>query len=222
MKSRPILFSSSMSLAIRREVNPKTQTRRIIKPQPPFCGDRAIPSPTVEGSWSFSASQSQKAALRNFPMRCPYGVPGDFLYVKEAWKTRAIFDDLKPVDIGNRVGKDVLYLSDNQFADLSGCREEFIPGRYRHARFMPYWASRTTLEITNVRVERLQDISEEDAIAEGIRVDECNHVIREDDINWGGAVSEYAALWSEINGKDSWSSNPWVWVVLFKKLERAA
>jgi hypothetical protein len=78
--------------------------------------------------------------------------------------------------------------------------------------------SRITLEITEVRVERLNDISEADALAEGIEVDENGHAVRAGDIAWGGARTAFADLWESINGDNSWTANPWVWVVGFRRV----
>ena len=78
---------------------------------------------------------------------------------------------------------------------------------------------RILLEITDVRVEKLQDISEADAQAEGVKVDGNGHAVRDDVVNVGGARTAFAELWESINGPDSWAANPWVWVVAFRRIE---
>ncbi len=126
---------------------------------------------------------------------CPYGgKPGDLLYVREAWTTLSLFDSLPPREIDHRAR--IEYLA-------SGKRTS---GRYRHARFMCRWMSRITLELTDVRVERLQDISKEDAAAEGF---ERTPHVPIDSRDW------YRNLWESINGAGSWDENPWVWVLDF-------
>ena len=91
--------------------------------------------------------------------------------------------------------------------------------RWRPSIHMPRWASRITLEIVSVRAERLQDISEADALAEGVEIDESGHATRADGIAVGGARTAYAELWESINGPGSWAANPWVWVVEFRRVE---
>lgn len=189
MTERPVLFSAPMVRAIL--AGTKTQTRRVVKPQP---------------------EERLHAIWKRFPHQsgCPYGVPGDRLWVRETWAPFEFCYEQRPSDLPR--GIKIVYLAD-QKQRLSG-------DTYRPSIHMPRWASRLTLEVVSVRVERVQEISEADAIAEGIAVDECNHVVREPhDINWGGAVAEYGTLWNKINGKRAgcaWEDNPWVWVVEFK------
>lgn len=178
MKERPILFSAPMVRAILD--GSKTQTRRVVKLQTPKAA--SISDFCVDG-------------IR--VGRCPYGQPGDRLWVREAW---ADCDKL------------VRYYATD---DVHPLRKK------RPSIHMPRWASRITLEVTGVRVERLQDISEGDCIDEGI-----GQVVQErlpkfevrgeyDAIDIE-PVEEYRDLWESINGPDSWGANPWVWVVKFK------
>jgi hypothetical protein len=174
MKERPILFSGPMVRAILD--GRKTQTRRVVKLRNDSCGDPIMP---------------------NDPrMPCPFGGPGDRLWVKETHGPSA----------GGMV-----YRADGGTACPDG-------GKWRPSIFMPRWASRITLEVTGVRVERLQDISQADAMAEGVTqgvyrgltgsiVATC-----EDQV-----VEGYRELWQSINGPGSWDANPWVWVVEFKR-----
>jgi hypothetical protein len=125
--------------------------------------------------------------------------------VREAWQALPEYDHLKPSEVP--VGSGIIHL-----AERENCQWD---SRYRHARFMPRWASRITLEITNVRVERLQDISEADAQAEGCR----GPVSKETMWETGLVPSEaFERLWTQINGLDSWAANPWVWVIEFKRV----
>ncbi len=175
MKERPILFSAPMVRAILD--GSKTQTRRVVKLQTPKAA--SISDFCVDG-------------IR--VGRCPYGQPGDRLWVREAW---ADCDKL------------VRYYATD---DVHPLRKK------RPSIHMPRWASRITLEVTGVRVERLQDISFSDARAEGIVV--------QPDGGWGLADSthyhftdprvSYWSLWEAINGPGSVDANPWVWVVEYK------
>lgn len=220
MKERPILMHA-------RSVNGilagrKTQTRRIISKQPPAGYDRHAWFDAPVYGWTYQDFPAEEW----FTVKCPYGVVGDRLWVREEWKARAVFDGLKPVDIGQRVGKDILYLADGTIANISGVRESFVPGRYRQARYMPHWVSRLTLEITGIRVERLQDITEQDAKAEESYLNKCEcfpkprtpieSMMKQTWCHQHG--SEFKTLWDDTNGKSAWDRNDWVWVVDFRRL----
>jgi hypothetical protein len=143
--------------------------------------------------------------------RCPYGQPGDELWVRESWEWNG---DL-PVFEQIRSGK-VWYKADPKSTNPSI--------RWRPSIHMPRWASRITLEVVSVRVERLKDISEQDALAEGVdmqqRIEmyfapgiECVTVIMKPRT----ALEAYAALWESIHGAGSWEANPWAWVLEFAR-----
>lgn len=182
----------------------KTQTRRIVKPQPlhvtPFMTGQLGGEKTPTGEFGLHLNNDRVIEKH---VRCPYGQPGDRLWVREACYVESI-------GTANGYGRHILYRATDQDAPVS---------KWTPSIHMPRWASRITLEVVSVRVERLNDISEGDAIAEGIAVDELNHVIREDGINWGGSIGEFANLWESINGPGSWEANPCVWVVEFKRIE---
>ena len=220
MKERPILFSAPMVRALL--AGTKTQTRRVLKVEPPPCAERVIrPFRDERLQWAATDphDMEQGQLVLGEAPRCPYGQPGDRLWVREAWRTDAAFDALPPRDlsstrtaIGYEAGGTLLRLAQ--------------PGKLRPGMFMPRWASRITLEVIGVRIERLQDISEADAIAEGVHADpRC----RQDDDTAGfhrigpvrdGSfpIARYGALWESLNGPGSWKSNPWVWVVEFRRL----
>lgn len=192
MKERPILFSAEMVRAILE--GRKTQTRRVIKDG---LGDKPIDTIEFNGvSWTIAGdapSQHMGEVYMNdwsFDLRCPFGVPGDRLWVRETWHYRG----------GNNIEPSpgfVSYRADGEFT---------LPGyEWRPSIFMPRWASRILLEVTTVRVERLQEISWEDHIAEGTPI--------------GMTFSE---LWDSINAKRDypWESNPWVWAITFKRIEQ--
>lgn len=138
------------------------------------------------------------------PAKCPYGAAGDFLWIREKWQR-----------LRDAAGRQI----------VEYCAGPFLLDVETHKRWhpsihMPRWASRITLEVTGVRVERLQDISESDAIAEGIE----RNVFNDEWSGYGqfhGAAltpkGSYRALWESINGPGSWDANPWVWVVEFTR-----
>lgn len=199
MKERPILFSAPMVRAILDGT--KTQTRRIVKH--PAAEGKSGWHPTTTG-WQYLPGGSERPV-------CPYGRPGDRLWVREthapaadcwgAWERRMCMDSTGPAPI-------IHYQADGG--------DPFIE-RWRPSIHMPRWASRINLEITSVRVERLQDISEADAIAEGIsKSDRTGGWLPG---NCAAPEWAYRELWEQINGAGSWEANPWVWVVEFRRIE---
>jgi hypothetical protein len=140
-----------------------------------------------------------------FGLKSPYGAPGDTLWVREAWRAWSQYDDWPPSRLPP--GVDVQYIADASAPWAS---------RYRSPRFMPRWASRITLEVKGVRVERLQDISEDDARAEGVKpLDYAAHHVAAG----CGARIAFEQIWNEINGPGAWEANPWVWVVAFERVK---
>jgi hypothetical protein len=168
------------------------------------------------------------------PTNCPYGQPGDRLWVKETWRTALSLDDLSPMGIAEKCldagysspWAPLEYVADGQrngsWRGWGDAVEKAGPGKTRVSIHMPRWASRITLEITGVRVERLQDIREADAQAEGIEPYQ-GHPGRflsghRPGLNFPSAIAAYRDLWEQINGPGSWDANPWVWVVTFHRL----
>ena len=144
-------------------------------------------------------------------LACPYGLVGDRLWVRETWQTWCDFDETSPRDLPTNM--QIQYP-----ATYDGWTSKRRPSVH-----MPRWASRIALEIVSVRVERLQDISEADAIAEGCTKNHNGYF-------WGGphkvsglkqmatAINAYRDLRESINGPDSWNLNPWVWIVEFRRI----
>lgn len=210
MKERPILFSAPMVRAIL--AGTKTQTRRVVKPQPhdPAEGTYAAPS-MIHGTGSYT--QDHMLADGFDGGTCPYGQPGDRLWVREAWRTEASYDAIKPslLPVGLRDTLAVPFWYDADLCGNTSGIPGLQPGKYRPGMFMPREASRITLEIVGVRVELLQDISDADATAEG-----TPHSLH---LQGGRFANEnFAHLWECINGDGSWDANPWVWVVEFKRV----
>ena len=221
MKERPILMSAPMVRALLD--GSKTQTRRVVKPQ--FAPD-AIPCEMVatnerghqivghSGMWWCEADGNHEKAVR-----CPYGQPGDRLWVRETWN----WFDPKSIP-EQRLGMRADFTGKEGERQIQWCAAYAADGplpypgydgrdHWRPSIHMPRWASRITLEITGVRVERVQEIDIADASAEGV-TDTGSLIL--DKNEQGGPIAEYAVLWESINGPGSWEQNPWVWVIEFK------
>ena len=203
MKERPILMSAPMVRAILE--GRKTQTRRVAKPQPDsFYTRDSTGRLDNDGDWVWFRGNYPQVGRKN-----KYGVIGDGLWVRETWRVFGVreyeYQHHQP---------SVIYRSDS---------DAFEQEEWRPSIFMPRWASRITLEVTSVRVERLMDITANGAKAEGVTPhdpipfpDNAELDRIEEDCRWRGA---YEVLWDKINGKTyPWASNPWVWVIEFKRL----
>ncbi len=221
MKEKGIIFSSEMVNAILE--GRKTQTRRVIKPQP-----------------SFKIQTDCFGLLRDYEgkiIKCPYGI-GCRLYVKENYFLNKNHNNIP----ASQAPHDSLVM-------YQAGGEANVYGRKRSSMFMPKWASRITLEITDIRVERLQNISEEDSISEGCYTNEKYYDLADGDENiWAcsvcngrgvhGALGQnlgvtevdclycdtakkrFLNLWQKIKGKESWEQNPFVWCLTFKVIKK--
>jgi hypothetical protein len=212
-KERPILFSAPMVRALLGGT--KTQTRRVVKPQPE-AEHGGEPYWFIGGyrAWTYRDTQDVLRKGVNL-LSCQYGNPGDRLYVRETWAQDSEDGTLfYRADVGSGNGAD----------DWERNRLDGAPGyQWRPSIHMPRIASRIHLEIVAVRIERLQEISEEDALAEGVKAKwepGCSGRLMEaiGGLSFRPAASAYADLWEQINGGGSWDSNPWVWVVEFRRL----
>ena len=218
MTEKPILFSGPMIRAILE--GRKTQTRRVIdfsrvsSRVGPFCcgpdGYDTVADKLIERvPWTANRIMQM--------LKCPYGGPGDRLWVRETWGC-----DPNDWAGGPEYCKPLIVYKaswPDEYITVNHCKGTEYPasGEYHWgwhpSIFMPRWASRITLEVEQVRVQRVQEISEDDALAEGI--DQCNSSV-------GWIVRErFQRLWDTINGTHpgrSWSDNPWVWCVSFRRL----
>ncbi|RBB99631.1 hypothetical protein C3E97_020385 [Pseudomonas sp. MWU12-2115] len=236
IKERPILFSAPMVRAILD--GRKTVTRRPVKGcQIPVedtsvaAGERhrwmaiAQRDPRY-GFGVFGATEAECAKELEEFAPCPYGRRGERLWVREAWAADAQVDAVAPRDLSQ--GEPIWYPADNSTRQ-TGC-SMIARGRGRTSIHMPRWASRILLEITDVRVERLQDISEVQAMAEGIsavafRPDDgwpicTGYMVGPDDGKTAletTAAKAFAGLWNSTGG--DWDANPWCWVVEFKRVQ---
>jgi hypothetical protein len=234
MKQTPILYCGEMVREILEDR--KTQTRRIIKPQPPFGCSYAI-----NGSYTHALCFADNtippvcvpptAKSKDHRLLCPYGTVGDHLWVKETYRCHYC----------HCTGKEIIqYRADDPNDSCPDCGETLSRQPWKPSIFMRRIASRITLEITSVRVERLKDITPADSFDEGIQIpvyDDNGTTKRIERISgkfipsdyltckaieatqdqW--AVAHYASLWESINGKGSWAKNSWVWVILFKRVQ---
>ncbi|WP_336694419.1 hypothetical protein [Delftia acidovorans] len=205
MKERPILFSGPMVRALL--AGTKTQTRRIVKPQPdsrPGMECTRVLFKNRKGDVVLDEAAEAKEP-RLCAILCPYGQPGDRLWVRETHNTHGGLATYRA---------DGDWIADYHREEPQQPRLRWVP-----AIHMPRTASRILLEITSVRVERLQDISEADAYAEGIEQTDFIEDAEHQEPATGAPPGRYAyrALWEDINGPDSWAQNPWVWVVEFER-----
>jgi hypothetical protein len=227
MKERPILFTPDN--AQKTHTGQKTQTRRVVNP---------FWNGSLQRLLDNGRTYCDDAGSGPVDQHCPFGVVGDRLWVREAWRT---WEEPKTCIDG------VKYKGDGSFRPIENTREaaeKWVVAhnngkngeKWRHARFMFRWCSRTLLEITDVRVERLQDISEEDAVAEGvtatpyseqdiadIQISDCSPEIKKLAKILGPgqftAKGKFMMLWDSINFKTHpWSGNPLVWAITFKRL----
>jgi len=223
MKEHPILFSAAMVQAILRV--DKTQTRRPIKPQPQSSAPGVYADRYNHGpEWAFWLPDNRMTQPRVW--KCPYGVPGDRLWVREAW---TFFDPTEtepdrwdgPVVAPDNSDerrlldywrKRIIYRADGEPDVVNP-----VP-RWRPSIHLPSWASRITLEVTEVRVQRVQGISEEDAKAEGAL---AWHDADESRPFRNTAREAFHELWNSINAKRGfgWAVNPWVWAITFRRIE---
>ncbi|HCB0080241.1 TPA: morphogenetic protein [Klebsiella pneumoniae] len=215
MTERGMIFNGEMVRAILD--GRKTQTRRIVKLQPDEDGLAKV----TNGPWVDTSE-------RNY--RCPFGDVGDRIWVRETFQGPLF--DYEQMEA---------YLEDSsrfekpefcQYAADGGHRPEYqdaddnLRHGWRPSIHMPRWASRIMLEITDVRVERLNAISEEDARAEGIIDGGCLNCGEPEPCGCANpepdATDAFAYLWQSIYGQESWNANPWVWVLEFKRVEGGA
>lgn len=209
MKERPILFSGEMVCALLAGM--KTQTRRVVKPMPP-----PVDAVTKLAGCDFSIFTDHHAAPDAYRVagpvwavrqimgrepgwRCPYGAPGDRLWVRETWTmpTSALSIYYRADYPG---GNRLLRPESPDYKSINAWAARYRVDRWHSPIHMPRWASRITLEVEAVRVERLHAITDEGARAEGVPHRKA-----------------FEHLWTEINGEPSWRSNPWVWVITFAR-----
>lgn len=211
-EERPIIFQGGMVRAILD--GRKTQIRRIVKPAP-YDNCQRIIQHGDEWLQVLLNGEDHELTLGDVSKRlkCPYGIPGDRIWVKEAWCSDRQVDDVKPKELSK--GEPIVYCADGTWrtygSHLVNC------GHKRPSIFMMRWMSRIDLKITNIRLERLQDVSEEDAGAEGCPIPpekRKQYADRNDT-----ARAWYKSLMNQIHGPGTWDANPWVWVIEFERMQ---
>lgn len=250
MTERPILFSGEMVRALL--AGTKTQTRRVVKLAGGLdfiggAGQQADPAcwgfGDIDGCWHVLDQgampwQGSGISGESYAITCPYGAPGDLLWVRE---THALVPRTAYAQ-SEGVQQTTSPTDPDQAAVYREGWERAGPGKWRPSIHMQRWASRITLRVTSVRVERVQDISDEDARAEGVKpfgrsqravygmtLENVGPVYPAPaaDIIAGGeswttsAARSFRGLWVSINGAESWAANPWCWCVGFERVEAA-
>lgn len=204
LKERPVLMNGAMVRATL--AGTKTQTRRVIKPHPEMVADKRIEP------WKGDPADLLELLKQN-RRHCPYGQVGDRLWVRETLGHHA--------DKGHYYAATGTHIGPILDYELEPSPSIGIPARTIPSIHMPRWASRILLEIISLRVERLQDISESDAIAEGIEKTPQGFWSLYGQHDSNGTFNprtSFRALWQSINGADSWAASHWVWVVEFKRV----
>ena len=217
VRERPILFSPPMVRALL--AGTKTQTRRVVKPQPRE-GEHIDTCPWVASGWSLWGPLGSSSACRCSEVRCPYGDIGDRLWVRETWAIPPWSDLATDVAFRADLGPD-----DEREARAVQRIVRRIENPWRSPIHLPRRFARILLELTSIRVERVQDISEEDAKAEGV----TPVTLTTESLTWpGGAAAggggcsareSFAGLWDSLHGPGAWERNDWVWVLSFRRIE---
>ena len=201
MKETPLLFKPEMVKASLADI--KTQTRRIVKIQPMEVGAVKFTQHWEQRDhWYFTSNSGRCGIFDPQFIKCPYGVPGDHLWVKETFAVASCYDHLKPSQLGFLLEKNIEYQATDDFLDD-------VRGRIRQSIFMPKRFSRITLEITDIRLEQLQNITSDECLKEGVD----DSLVRK----WGPEAA-FQYLWDSINPLYPWWHNPWVWVITFRRL----
>lgn len=202
MKERPIIFQGEMARAILEDK--KTQTRRVVKGDVHGLQLDPMRDPAMREGWAWFQANGPDLP-GNYSVPCPYGQPGDRLWVRETWGLSGSEANTKPSYYQDPEDSLRPYLVHRETADGYDAAVQ----HWRPSIHMPRWASRITLEIVSVRVERLQEVGEEDAQAEGVAFEGDQPSPRD----------LFSELWESINGPGTWEANPWVWVMEFKRAE---
>ncbi|MCY2354029.1 hypothetical protein OW950_12695 [Klebsiella pneumoniae] len=216
MKERGMIFNGEMVRAILD--GRKTQTRRIIK-DCTVGRDQISKFIQIEKKFIGCYPEDVPELIREC---CPYGVPGDRIWVREAFRVHSRATDV--ATLVYKASERNSWTEQTHRVPVAVCNKPATPEKWTPSLHMPRWASRILLEITGVRVERLNSISQEDAQAEGLELTGWRPTYSDPDS--GGEVmtpyDNFAQLWESIYGEESWKANPWVWVIEFKRVEGGA
>ncbi|HCI6187008.1 TPA: hypothetical protein NPO39_002063 [Klebsiella variicola subsp. variicola] len=223
MKERGMIFNGEMVRAILH--GRKTQTRRIVKGTDgavKFCKEWDINGEeifVVLGEKDHTGMNPVLGALS-----CPFGAVGDRIWVREAFRVHSLATDV--ATLAYKASERNSWTEQTHRVPVAVCNKPATPEKWTPSLHMPRWASRILLEITDVRVERLNAISEEDARAEGIIDGGCLNCGEPEPCGCANpepdATDAFAYLWQSIYGQESWNADPWVWVIEFKRVEGGA
>ncbi|MEH3539426.1 hypothetical protein POV95_01750 [Klebsiella variicola] len=232
MTERGMIFNAEMVRAILD--GRKTQTRRIMKLQPK-------PSKSRPGDFWFSSKKLESMvhvsdlAPGNSPIAdyhlfiqehcCPFGAVGDRIWVREAFRVHSRATDV--ATLVYKASERNSWTEQTRRVPVAVCNKPATPEKWTPSLHMPRWASRILLEITDVRVERLNAISEEDAAAEGVPpagslLPDYPGTFLTPKGDFATAKVAFQRLWESIYGAENWLANPWVWVIEFKRVEGGA
>lgn len=221
MKERPILFSAPMVKAIL--ANRKSQTRRIIDCPESTTSITWVENHAMSPSGTYTGWAVHCDAPLLLPRNCPYGKVGDRLWVRETWQQIYKTHGGKHEDWATVPTRQLSPHWQGTRLLYSATHAEDEPPKWRPSIHMPRWASRITLEVTGVRVEQVQSISADDAIAEGALPTAEIDPTKLDRSDWeqckSTALACFQNIWHKINGPESWTNNEWVWVIGFKIVE---
>ena len=219
MTDRPIIFSAPMVRAMLD--GRKTQTRRVLKPQPEYIESSgrwkwSLPPKTRRNVTGGSVATGSREFWEYAPNGSfPYAV-GDRLWVREAWRAEAGYDDTPPRALEYDSCM-ICFEANGAWSDHDAMT---YAGRLRPSIHMPRWASRLTLTVTEVRVQRLQDISEADAVAEGCDAVLALTIKRPNGAHPGNPRECYCDLWNSLHGPGAWDRNDWVAAITFDVVKR--
>lgn len=223
MKERPIIFNSDMVRAVLD--GRKTQTRRVMRVQPESnqYGLLHITDSTKRsdiGKYHWAESNATGPHTRSALFSCPFGTVGNRLWVREAYRVHSRATDV--ATLVYKASEQQSWTQQTHRVPIEKCNKPAVVDKWTPSIHMPRWASRIALEITGVRVDRMYDISEADARAEGVE-QLRGGFWRHYQPGWTqhqlSARGSFVTLWKSIYGEDSWQANPWVWVIEFKRVE---
>lgn len=224
MRERPILLNAEMVRAVLD--GRKAQTRRMLTPRQLKMIDAAA---SIGECYPLESGQQHENSQSYYREWCPFGAVGDRLWVRETFRVHSRATDV--ATLVYKASEQQSWTQQTHRVPIAMCNKPAVVDKWTPSIHMPRWASRITLEITGVRVERLNNISEQDAASEGVGSavwfaakgvpEEQWTSLGEHGAYRASHINSFASLWESIYGEESWQANPWVWVIEFKRLDNA-